>query len=292
MRNVKQVTEAIGRTAHLDLAWAAFQSFAGLPMNFPIHRQIRKIPTAQGLIWSQMWTHDLAQAAPIVLLHDALGCVALWRDLPQQLLHATGRTVVAYDRVGFGQSSAAAGPLPLSFITDEPHQGLAAVLQAWELETFVALGHSVGGSMALCAAAAYPQQCKSLITLAAQTCVEARTTAGIRLAQQQFAQPGAMERLAKYHGNKADWVLNAWTQTWLSDAFADWNLNAILPQVTCPTLVIHGELDEYGSLQHPKTIARGVQAPATVEIIPNCGHMPHKEHASYCLEVMAAHLAE
>ena len=262
-----------------------------LPMLALTHR-IHSIATPQGTLHAQVWTHDLAQGAPIVLLHDSLGCVSLWRDLPEQLVQATGRTVVAYDRLGFGQSSPHPGTLALNFVADEAQQALAAVLDGLGLDAFVALGHSVGGGMAVCAAAAYPSRCKALITIAAQSFVEAHTVKGIRVAALQFAQPGALEKLAKYHGDKAHWVLHAWTDTWLSTEFASWRLDSVLPQVNCPTLVIHGADDEYGSAVHPQTIVQGVQGPATLALLPHCGHMPHKEHATQCLDLIAAHLAD
>lgn len=257
-----------------------------------ITSQTHTIPTPQGPLRAQVWNPDLAQGAPIVLLHDSLGCVALWRDFPAQLTQATGRSVVAYDRLGFGQSAPYPGTLPLSFVPDEATQGLAAVLAYLGLDTFVALGHSVGGGMAVYAAAAYPARCQALVTIAAQTFVEARTTAGIRAAQQQFAQPGAMDKLAKYHADKADWVLHAWTDSWLSEAFAHWRLDDVLPQVQCPTLVIHGALDEYGSAAHPQSIARLVQGPATLALLPGCGHVPHREQTAHCLELIQTHLAD
>jgi hypothetical protein len=36
------------------------------------------------------------------------------------------------------------------------------------------------------------------------------------VARDNFAQPGQLERLARYHGDKAAWVLSAWVDTWLS----------------------------------------------------------------------------
>ena len=37
--------------------------------------------------------------APILLLHESLGCIEQWKDFPSALAQATGRTVVAYDRL-------------------------------------------------------------------------------------------------------------------------------------------------------------------------------------------------
>ena len=43
------------------------------------------------------WWGPRADAAPtLVLLHEGLGCVALWRDFPAALAEATGCGVFAY----------------------------------------------------------------------------------------------------------------------------------------------------------------------------------------------------
>ena len=54
-----------------------------------------------------------------------------------------------------------------------------------------------------------------------------------------------MKRLSKYHGNKAQWVLDAWTETWLSEDLKKWKLDDYLNQVYSPLLVVvRGEFDE------------------------------------------------
>jgi hypothetical protein len=37
----------------------------------------------------------------------------------------------------------------------------------------------------------------------------------IATAKEQFKDETQLERLKKYHGNKARWVVDAWTETWL-----------------------------------------------------------------------------
>lgn len=241
---------------------------------------------------------------PIVLFHDSLGCVELWRGFPAVLAAATGRDVIAYDRLGFGRSDARTDVLPLDFVEDEAHTALPALRAQLGIDRYVALGHSVGGGMAAhCAAAsaanASVQQtgpgahgdCEALVTIAAQACVEERTRQGIRDARDQFlAHPAQMERLARYHGGdarKAHWVLNAWVDTWLSPAFAAWSLEATLARVTCPVLALHGENDEYGSAEQPERIARWAAGPAQVELLPGLAHVPHREQP----EAVAARVA-
>src|SRR6266853_1143868 len=47
----------------------------------------------------------------MVLLHEGLGCVGLWRDFPGELSEAAGLPVFAYSRPNYGRSSPSA-PLP------------------------------------------------------------------------------------------------------------------------------------------------------------------------------------
>jgi pimeloyl-ACP methyl ester carboxylesterase len=154
------------------------------------------------------------------------------------------------------------------------------------IEGFVAFGHSVGGGMAVACAAAYPAQCGALITESAQAFVEDRTIRGIRDAKLAFEGPEEFDRLKKYHGDKATWVLNAWTETWLAPDFAGWNLDEDLRRVRCPVLAIHGDGDEFGSIRHPRRIAELTSPHAAVEILPDCGHVPHREHADVVVDLV------
>ena len=235
--------------------------------------------TGQGRIYAKRWTPHIHtdHRAPIVLFHDSLGCVALWRDFPQRLAAATGRSVIAYDRLGFGQSDPHPGTLDSSFVRDEAHSGFFALREQLQIESFIAFGHSVGDGMAIACAAAFPDDCRVLITESAQAFVEDHTIAGIRDAQRAFARQGQLDRLRKYHGDKARWVLDAWVETWLAPEFANWNLDDDLRRVLCPVFAIHGDNDEYGSIRHPERIAAMTAGHSVMEIRPQCGHVPHHE---------------
>ncbi|WP_373686031.1 alpha/beta fold hydrolase [Acinetobacter sp. YH12027] len=95
--------------------------------------------------------------------------------------------------------------------------------------------------------------------------------------KQVLRSPGQLERLAKYHGDKAQWVLDAWTETWLSPSFRQWNLEQYVGKVQCPSLIIHGELDEYGTTAQAQKLFSGIQGDAELEILEGLHHMPHKE---------------
>lgn len=247
------------------------------------------IPTPHGRLYAERWHPSGAPAAqaggsPFVLFHDSLGSVALWRDFPQQLATTTGRDVIAYDRLGFGQSDAHPDRLLGNFVRAETGAGLQPLREALGLTRFIALGHSVGGGMAVCAAAQHPEDCRGLVTIAAQAFVDDGILAGIREVEQAFAQPGQLERLQKYHGDKAAWVLRAWVDSWCAPWFADWTLDEELPRVQCPLLVIHGEKDEYGCSAHPRRIAEHSRGPATLCLLEGVGHVPHRERPQDVLQ--------
>jgi len=238
-----------------------------------------QVATKVGRLFVNQWGEAKAggKCLPVILLHDSLGCVELWREFPRHLARAVGGPVIAYDRLGFGRSDAYPGVLDSDFIRQEAHGGFAAIVEEFQVDRFVVFGHSVGGGMAVSIAAAHPDRCSGVITESAQAFVEDRTLDGIRTAKTNFASPGQLDRLRKYHGDKASWVLAAWTETWLSPEFANWNLDGELCKVRCPLLAIHGDQDEFGSIKHPKRIASLAGNLAIYKCLAGCGHVPHRE---------------
>ena len=250
------------------------------------------VNTAHGRIFVKRWSLAASPGrhAPIVLFHDSLGCVELWRDFPAQLALATGREVFAYDRLGFGRSDPHPHRLDGRFVGDEAQGGFRSLREQLAIERFVAFGHSVGGGMAVACAAAYPADCRALITESAQAFVEDRTIEGIRDAEQVFAQPGQHDRLRRYHGDKAAWVLSAWVDTWLAPDFSSWNLDDDLRRVRCPVLAIHGDGDEFGSARHPERIAKLTSGHSTMLLLPQCGHVPHREKSDVVIDTVTGWL--
>ena len=244
-----------------------------------------------GRLFVRTWSPETpSQLAPIVLLHDSLGSVELWRGFPAALCKATDRQVVAYDRLGFGKSDPHPGTLALDFIASEAEGDFATVLRALGIPRFIVFGHSVGGGMAVNCAAHHGAACVALITESAQAFVEDRTVEGLEDARALFKDPGQVDRLKRYHGDKARWVLDAWIESWLAPAFATWSLRPVLPQVDCPALVIHGVDDEYGSPVHPALIAELSGGLARLELMADTRHVPHREREADVVAMVRAFL--
>ena len=251
------------------------------------------VSVPSGRLFTRRWTPSTCQTdVPLVLFPDSLGCVALWRDFPDALATRLQRPVIAYDRLGFGRSDRREGVPTAAFVTEEATIYFPALAEELGLTRYALMGHSVGGGMALICAALNPDRCEAVITEAAQAFVEPKTTQGITEAKELFHDPQQFKRLAKYHGDHARWVLDAWTEVWLSAEFASWTLDPYLGSVVCPVLAIHGDKDEYGSLAFPEKIAGSVSGRAQMEILKACGHVPHREQKEAVLQLIERFLSE
>src|SRR5690606_15930142 len=102
-----------------------------------------------GRIFVRRWVAGTSCRSPIILLHDSLGSVELWRDFPAALATTTGRPVIAYDRLGFGKSTQRFERPAIDFIQQEAETYFPALRRALGVSRFSRLGHSVGGAMAL-----------------------------------------------------------------------------------------------------------------------------------------------
>ena len=72
--------------------------------------------------------------------------------------------------------------------------------------------------------------------------------------------------------------------------FRNWNIGEFLAPITCPTLVIQGEQDQYGTLTQVAAIKNRVSHAKTL-ILPRCGHWPHRDHPAAVLDAITNFLS-
>jgi pimeloyl-ACP methyl ester carboxylesterase len=251
-----------------------------------------KILVPGGSIYVKKWIPETTSTdSPLILLHDSLGSVDLWKKFPSVLAENLSRCVIAYDLLGFGKSDSRDALPSVEFIEEEAIKYFPAIKEYLFIKNYVLCGHSVGGGMAVNIASRDPD-CEAIITMSAQAFVEDLTIKGIENAKQIFEQPEQMACLEKWHGSKANWVLHAWTNIWLSAEFANWSLKPSISNVCCPILAIHGEDDEYGSAEFPEFISRNAAGQSNILLLKNCGHMPHKEKLREVICAMEEFLGE
>jgi pimeloyl-ACP methyl ester carboxylesterase len=230
----------------------------------------------------RFWTPDARSGAPIVLLHEGLGCIEMWKAFPEAMATATGREVIAYDREGFGRSGRARAARFLDYMHESAWTELPALLRQLDIERPVLFGHSDGGTIALLYAARYPVE--ALVVEAAHIWVEDEALAGIRAAVADRDQ--LIERLRRYHGDQTEAVFDRWSGTWLAPWFRSWSIAEHLGAIECPTVALQGADDHYASDAHLDAIVQRIPT-AEGHLIPDVGHAPHREAEEQVLELTA-----
>src|SRR5204863_5368489 len=88
------------------------------------------------------WFGDTqASRETIVMLHEGLGSLALWRQFPERVAQASRRRVLAYSRYGYGGSDAIEGPRAVDFMHVEALSTLPTLLSSLDVDQPVLLGH-------------------------------------------------------------------------------------------------------------------------------------------------------
>ena len=222
-----------------------------------------------------------AAAPTVVMLHEGLGSVSLWKDFPQQLARASGCNVVAYSRHGYGRSTPLEQPRTPQYMHDEALSVLPRFLDALDIRAPILFGHSDGASIALIHAGGSGRAVAGVVALAPHVFVEELSVRSIAAAKVAYETTDLREKLARYHDD-AEGAFRGWNDIWLSAAFRDWNIEQYLPGIRCPVLVIQGADDEYGTMEQIRRIER--DAPRVESLcLPDCRHSPHRDQPQYVL---------
>ena len=231
-----------------------------------------------------------ADRPSLLLLHEGLGCVAMWRDFPDQLAAATGCRVVVWSRAGYGGSQPWPEARQPDYLHREAQQALPELLAALAIERPLLIGHSDGASIALIFAGSFPDVPCGIAVMAPHVFVEDVTLAGIRQARAAWANTDLPQKLARYHHERAPRVFNDWNDTWLAPAFGDWNIEEYLARIACPVLAIQGEDDEYATMRQIEAI--GERLPGTQLLkLARCGHTPQRDQQAAVLAALTAFVA-
>lgn len=205
-----------------------------------------------------------------------------------RLVQARGTPVISADWIN------AAGPDGLRSAA----AALADALAASRREPVVLLGHSSGGAIALMLAASRPELVSGLLlaNTGANTRGHGDPDAPKRIAASGltgevvdgfiarcFAEPPAPD---VRHGLRdyalacsLDCVVAAMTSQRATD------LEPSLPDIRCPTVVVHGVKDAVRTRQHVDVLLRGIRGSTVVEA--QCGHTPPLEAPGVVLAALA-----
>jgi pimeloyl-ACP methyl ester carboxylesterase len=227
-------------------------------------------------------------APTIVMLHEGLGCVALWRDFPEKVAAATGRGVFAYSRAGYGRSDPVNLPRPLDYMSQEASLSLPQVLDAIGFRRGVLLGHSDGASIAAIYAGEHADaRVEGLVLMAPHVFAEAPGLASIAEAKEAYTRGDLRARLRRYHIH-VDSAFYGWNGAWLDPKFKAWNIESSVAGWRVPALLIQGADDQYGTIAQIRAIEKRSPAPVQSLILDDCRHSPHVDRPQATLDAIAA----
>jgi pimeloyl-ACP methyl ester carboxylesterase len=226
-----------------------------------------------------------AGAPTIVMLHEGLGSISMWRDFPRRVADATGCPVLVYSRYGYGRSDPLEKPRQVCFMHDEGLNALPELLDRLGIRAPILFGHSDGASIAIIYAGGTGRPLAGLVLMAPHVLVEDISIRSIAAAKVAYETTDLRAKLARHHADP-DSAFRGWNDIWLHPDFRDWNIEDYAARIRVPVLAIQGEDDEYGTMDQIERIAR--LAP-DVELLKlaDCRHSPHRDQPEAVLEAVA-----
>jgi pimeloyl-ACP methyl ester carboxylesterase len=222
----------------------------------------------------------------LVFLHEGLGSVSLWRDFPDKVARRTGCRALVYSRFGYGQSARLSGHRTPSFMHEEALDVLPRLLAGLRIARPILIGHSDGASIALIHAAEAKHQIPAVVLMAPHVFVEAISVESIAKVTDTYETTDLRQRLMRHHAHVDDAFLG-WSRIWLSPKFRTWSLGAEVQRLMCPTLLIQGDGDDYGTLAQLDAIVEAAPGPVQKLVLAKCGHAPHRDQTETVLDAIS-----
>ena len=229
-------------------------------------------------------------APELVFLHEGLGSVSHWKDFPERVTLATGCPVTVYSRYGSGNSDLLVGPHSVRYMHDQALLVLPELLSKLQIEKPVLVGHSDGGSIAIIYAAAH-DRVRGLVLLAPHVFVEDLSVRSIAEAKLAFQTTDLGQKLGRHHRDSAR-TFWGWNDIWLHPEFRSWNIEQYLPRISCPSLVIQGLEDQYGTMAQVEAIRKQSGGPVGVLALEDCRHSPQRDQPEKVLQAIVRFVTE
>lgn len=252
-----------------------------------------------------------------ILLHPFGGSTYSWREVMDEF--AKYGRVIAYDRPAFGLTER---PLPGEW--EENPYGMKAnveilreLLDSMGVEKAVLVGNSAGGGVAVAFALEYPERIDELIlvdpgvgggrgpqfpawALPVMWTPQMRHLGPLMMRDYQESLPRTLERgwfdqtkLTNEIRERHLQILKIknWDKAFYELTFAPAypELRPLLPNLTVPVLVVAGQEDRLIRSWYFEAVATEIPE-ATLNLIPQCGHMPQEECPTEFMEVVLKYL--
>jgi pimeloyl-ACP methyl ester carboxylesterase len=216
-------------------------------------------------------------APTIVMLHEGLGCAALWGDFPDRLAAATGTGVFVYSRAGYGASTKVELPRPLDYMHIEALEVLPKLLDQIGFRRGLLVGHSDGASIAaIYAGGVADHRVRGVAMIAPHFIVEDISVTSIAQIRQAYETADLKPKLARWHSD-VDNAFYGWNGAWLDPQFRRWDITEYLAYIRVPVAILQCADDQYGTIRQIEIAQEECYCPVDVTIVPGAGHSPHRE---------------
>ncbi len=210
----------------------------------------------------------------IVLLHEGLGSLTMWKDLPEKINKATNCNVVAFSRAGYGKSSSVKLPRPLNYMSIEAKKYLPELIKQLNLKKYFLIGHSDGGTIAaLYSSENFNDNLLGIVLIAPHFFIEDFNLISIKKIELEFKSGDLKRKLSKYHSNVEN-TFYGWSRAWLDPDFYNWDITSSLKNIDVPVLGIQGNADPYGSVNQIDRLEQNLSVKFYKLILDQCGHNP------------------
>ena len=228
---------------------------------------------------------DFSDQTPVlVLLHEGLGSISMWKEIPKLIHEKTKLNILTYSRFGYGKSSITDLPRPLDYMTVEAEKYLPMILKKLSIRKHFLIGHSDGATIAaLGSLKSMNNNLLGTVLIAPHFFVEQDNIIAIKNTTHQYKKGTLRTKLKKYHDN-VDNAFLGWSNVWLNEEFSNWDITNILSNIKVPIIGIQGLNDPYGSIAQLDILEKKLTVPFTKITIENCGHNPFHEHLDTTLE--------
>jgi len=246
----------------------------------------------------------------LVLLHGFGASLFSWREVAPEL--AGNRTVLAFDRVGFGLTER---PLPGDWDRGNPYTAEAAVnltlaiMDDLGIGRAVLIGHSAGGTLATLVALEHPELVEALVLVDPAIYQEGHRIPGIlgrippfrRILRLFIGSIGTWGRSIlnrSWHdptritpeileGYEKPLRVENWDVALLEFTLASRNLKLAerVGSLDLPVLVVTGDDDRIVPTEDSIRLAGEIPG-CLLSVIPECGHLPHEERPEAFLDAL------
>lgn len=234
----------------------------------------------------------------LIFLHYFGGSARSWTEVIDRL--AAEYHCLAPDLRGFGTSDAPTNGYALNDYADD----IAALIEAANIESYVLVGHSMGGKIALTLAVRQPAKLRSLVLLATSppTPEPIPEDERARLLTAHGSRTAAEETLRKITAHPVPepvferciedalrCSLPAW-RAWLEHGSRE-DISADVTRINVPTLIVAGEMDEPLTAELlQREVVRRING-ARITTLPGVRHLLPLENPAALVALIRIHMA-